>query len=196
MTPRLGWFAAHERDSQRSSGSVLTATAFVLFSAARRASALRSKIPYGAGHPQPCVPPVFEAANHSVGGGGAGPGHPRRPRDSSSPAGVRGADVECRPPPPMPARCRCDACPRRGPDGDLLRGRSRAWKARDHDPRARGHARLPPCRAVRDRGWGDPLAGLVQVSPEAVGAAAIAACVGTYLVSLAASRRAFARREL
>lgn len=43
---------------------------------------------------------------------------------------------------------------------------------------------------------GDPLAGLVQASPETVGAAAIAACVGTYLLSLVASRQAFARREL
>lgn len=59
-------------------------------------------------------------------------------------------------PPPMPTRCRCDACPRRGPDGHLLRGRSRAGEARDHDSRARGHARLPPCRAVRDRRWGRP----------------------------------------
>lgn len=45
-------------------------------------------------------------------------------------------------------------------------------------------------------GGGDPLAGLVQASPETVGAAAIVACVGTYLVPLAASRRAFVRREL
>ena len=45
-------------------------------------------------------------------------------------------------------------------------------------------------------GGGDPLAGLVQASPETVGAAAIVACVGTYLVPLVASRRAFVRREL